>query len=625
MTTIDLTTLADDIGGSKLRSATITARATRPRAAGKNLTVPDVVTLKVRNGEPVEPFVLEEPDGTWAWEISVLPLGWSKRDAITGIYRFTGAEVNWADLTPIDPKTLVPLVPFPPTVQEVLDLAAAKAAAAETAAANAAAAQASSAGFAGSASDSADEAALAAATATAALVQEQSYDAAVGRLDMRFPGAVTLALCSDSTADDPNEWFETFLRESMAEIWPERPARVMRWGKTPDAYPGTWTEWQNGATETIPAYTDTNAILGADSFGRTGPLAGSVPNVGSSAWTDSAGGFTTNGSRLIKANGAGAANASFGLLPRTGTDIRMSCTMRLATNTSGTKQTLITLMRVTATARIYYLLQGSSSPTITLVVSANGASRTIETLPAGLLPVQGPTDYPVSFELSGTSATAKLNGHTSSFELTSAELTALTGAGVFWIQSTDADFQLANLEYRGTVTVPEQPGAPSDLPPVSVYNAAVAGTAASYAIPRLDAMFPVRPDLLFINHGHNYSGSVLGAEFVALIDAFVDAFHAKWPGVPIVVASENPRFPPASQPAEHLARQIALRAHAREKGWEYIPGMEAFAQQRSSGVDLVQADGIHPTYSSNPTLKTGGRIVAEVAKAWLKSRSERTA
>lgn len=168
MTLIDLTTLADDIGGTKNRSATITARATRPRSAGKNLTVPDTVTLKVRNGEPVEPFVLEAPDGTWAWEISVLPLGWNKRDAIIGIYRFSGEEVDWADMTPVDPKTLAPLVPFPPTVQQVLDLATAKAEAAETAAENAAAAQASSAGFAGAAAQSAGAATSAAATAAQA-------------------------------------------------------------------------------------------------------------------------------------------------------------------------------------------------------------------------------------------------------------------------------------------------------------------------------------------------------------------------------------------------------------------------------------------------------------------------
>lgn len=186
MTVIDLTTLADDIGGSKLRSATITARATRPRSAGKNLTVPDVVTLKVRNGEPVEPFELEAPDGTWAWEISVLPLGWSKRDAITGIYRFTGAEVNWADLVPVDPKTLVPLVPFPPTVQQVLDLATDKAQAAATSATNAAAAQASSAGFASAASAAANRA-----------------DEAVEEV----PALVVEALATQSISDAVSEWW----------------------------------------------------------------------------------------------------------------------------------------------------------------------------------------------------------------------------------------------------------------------------------------------------------------------------------------------------------------------------------------------------------------------------------
>lgn len=627
MTSILVETLADARDGSRVLDATITATATRARATGAILKLPEPVEVRLRRGQLAAPLILDAPDGTWAWKISVRPTGAPLRHAMTGTYRFAGATVTWADLEPVDPRTLIPMNPVPPNVQQVLEQAAAKAQAAETAAANAASAQASSAGYASSASGSADDAAAAAAVAVAAQFQDRAYDSVVSRLDMRAPAPVTFALCSDSTGDDPNEWFETFARESAAALWPDRPARVQRWGKTPDAYPGTWTTWQTGATPPIPAFTDPNAVIGKDTFSRTvADMVGDFPEVGGGAWAGTAAAWASNGSRMVKTNGTAAAQLVFNLLPREGTNLAMSFVWRLATNTAGTKQTLVNLMRVTATARIYYLLQGTSSPTITLAVVGPAGTRTVEVLPANVIPGGvGPTDYPVSFSLVGNQATASINGHTSTFTVNADELTALSsGTSVFWIQSTDADFQIDNVDVRGTVTTPAQPGGPSDLSPLSVYNGAVAGTTAEYAVERMDRMFPVRPDLIFINHGHNYVAAVDPTQFLESIQDFVDALHAKYDeGIPVVVLSQNPRFDPATRIAEHRERQIALRSYARSKGWEYIPGFEQFAARIDGGKSLVQADGVHPTYSSNPTTVTGGRIVANAARKWIESRSER--
>lgn len=190
MTSILVETLADARDGSRVLDATITATATRPRAVGPKLTLPEPVTVRLRRGQLERPLILAEPDGTWAWTISVRPTGAPLRRAMTGTYRFSGAEVAWADLEPVDPRTLIPLSPVPPNVQQILDLATTKAEAAETAAENAAAAQASSAGYAGSASQSAEaamEAALDAAATSETIVNDAltDYTEALGQFEIQ--------------------------------------------------------------------------------------------------------------------------------------------------------------------------------------------------------------------------------------------------------------------------------------------------------------------------------------------------------------------------------------------------------------------------------------------------------
>lgn len=154
-TTIKLDALQDELGGPGPATAYVTARATSARVDGPRLILPIDVEVQI-SPDHAPDLVLETPDGeTWAWTIEVLPEGWPRREALTGTYRFAGAEVTWADLEPVDPRTLEPMSPMPPSVQEVLDLATSKAQAAEIAAANAASAQASAAGYASSAAGSA--------------------------------------------------------------------------------------------------------------------------------------------------------------------------------------------------------------------------------------------------------------------------------------------------------------------------------------------------------------------------------------------------------------------------------------------------------------------------------------
>lgn len=120
MTSILVRTLADSRSGARLTDATITATATRARADGTDIVLPEPVTVRLRKGTLSAPLELEAPDGTWAWRFVVKPSGARLKDAVTILHTFAGAEVEWADMTPVDPATLEPLDPIPPSAQEIL-------------------------------------------------------------------------------------------------------------------------------------------------------------------------------------------------------------------------------------------------------------------------------------------------------------------------------------------------------------------------------------------------------------------------------------------------------------------------------------------------------------------------
>lgn len=151
-TTIKLDALQDELGGPGPATAYVTARATAARVDGPRLILPVDVELQLEP-DVESALVLDTPTpGVWAWELEVLPEGWPRREAITGLYTFPAGDVDWGAMEPVDPATLAPLDPLPPSVAEVLVEAAAARDAAQTAAENSAAAQASAAGYAGAAS-----------------------------------------------------------------------------------------------------------------------------------------------------------------------------------------------------------------------------------------------------------------------------------------------------------------------------------------------------------------------------------------------------------------------------------------------------------------------------------------
>lgn len=468
------------------------------------------------------------------------------------------------------------------------------------------------------------------AATSEANLNARSVDALVSALDMRDPRSVVIGGVGDSTADFSDEWFETAFRELFASQWPDRPARLKRWNRTENQYPATFTTWQTAETPGVPSDpggTFPNTVIASDGFARTGALVGSTMDVGSSAYTGTAGILTTDGDRLIT-NATGTAIVAAGMKTRDNADFSAKVTMRVTSKASSNRQVKWYAVRKDSSNDLEIAYAGSTTITLTLVKRIAGTATVLYTWPAGTIPSNtDPADYLFEMSLSGTSLTARVNGVAATAQtLTSDEVTAVAGmTSVGFSSPTEPTWTAENLEVRGTVTVPPSGGSgatPSPLGYASVYNGAIAGTTIESQRIRLPQIMPERPDLIVITHGHNY-GTATPEEFIAAIDAFLADLYALYDdSIPVAVMSENPRFTGDAAEAAHRSRQVALRALARTRGWLYLPGYEAYARLADGGKSYINAtDGVHP----NPTgtSPSGARIQADAAKRVLLSISER--
>lgn len=465
-----------------------------------------------------------------------------------------------------------------------------------------------------------------------AALNARSVDALVSALDMRDPRSVVIGAVGDSTADFSDEWFETAFRELFASQWPDRPARLKRWNRTENQYPAAFTTWQTAEIPGVPSDpggTFPNTVIASDGFARTGALVGSSMDAGSSAYTGTTGILTTDGDRLVT-SGTATAIVAAGMKTRDNADFSAKVTMRVTSKASANRQVKWYAVRKDASNDIEIAYAGSTTITVTVVGRVAGTAKTIYTFPAGTIPSNtDPADYLFEMALSGTTLTAKVNGVSMpAYTLTADEVTAVAGMTQTGFSSpSEPTWSADNLEVRGTVTVPPSGGSgttPSPLGYATVYNGAIAGTTIESQRTRLPQIMPQRPDLIVITHGHNY-GTGTPEAFIAAIDAFLaDLFALYDDTIPIAVMSENPRFTGDAAEGAHRARQVALRACARTRGWLYLPGYEAYARLADGGKSYINAtDGVHPNpVGTNPS---GARIQADAAKRVILAISERHA
>jgi hypothetical protein len=120
VTRINVRALADSLTEAGYTDATFKATATAARVNGADITFPRPILVAIVAGSPLPSIELEEPDGTWAWDMSVAPLNAPSSVIVAGLFTFAGEEVTWSELTPVDPDSLTPLDPVPPSALEVL-------------------------------------------------------------------------------------------------------------------------------------------------------------------------------------------------------------------------------------------------------------------------------------------------------------------------------------------------------------------------------------------------------------------------------------------------------------------------------------------------------------------------
>lgn len=452
-----------------------------------------------------------------------------------------------------------------------------------------------------------------------ALAKEETaklWDSALAALDLREQRGVVIAQASDSTGDANSEWFELAWRAAFTDVWPERPARVCRWSTGGTGSYSAWESWQTGEI-VVPAHT---GAVYADDFSTDGTsIIGNTalnPDVGSpytefashaSYWAVSGGKLTRSGpDDGVRATIRADWNA------RDSKDFDFTGLVNVPSWTSNTEVEIMVVSNTEGTARVSIEIPGSGDATLTQYFDS--AVTVLGTFPAGTY-TQG-AEAGFGLNLTGTTLTATLGANTLTATLTQAQVDtlAVTTRTVIRSQIPAATFD----DLVANSTVPESTE-PAGAPQVDVYNGGAAGKTAEYQRANLAAMYPVRPDVLFVNHCHNYDPAYGWdiAGFLGSVQGLVDDLEALYPGdpIPVVVTSQNPQFG-SGREADHLSKIKALRGYAARHGWGYIPTFEAFAKRPDGGEDQMQ-DALHPA------LGTGRVLQGDVAELWIKSQSER--
>lgn len=441
-----------------------------------------------------------------------------------------------------------------------------------------------------------------------------SVDAVFAALDYRKNTPLVFASCSDSTGDQDNEWYELSLKESFASLWPDRAVDLKRWNKAGEAFYAT-VPWQTGIFSATSEVLNPAAILYKDTFNRTGYASGSSPDVGIPYTSTNGTSYSTDGSKLVLT--AGGTISQFLVqptIPAETPDFKLTADLTWAYNGSSFSSGEIWVGKdLTNYLRLH--VEGTSSATATLRKNIAGTLTTIATFTNpvfnGVLSTQA-----VSLELAGTTVTAKIGTETVTATLLAGDVTALTaGTREVRYRTSAANYGVDNVTLTGQKTIAATSEINPGLPKVTVYNGGAAGETTAYHRSRIATMYPEQPDLVFINHGHNYLTASSPADVQADFEMFLDALFAVWQPCPVVVISQNPEFGTGKETA-HKGWMLSLRGYARRKGWGYIPTYEAFMKLPDGGSSEI-ADGVHPA------IGTGRRRQADAAKAWIKSISKR--
>lgn len=550
---------------------------------------------------------------------------------------------SYTEDAPGDLALLRPIAPPPPAVVVVSDQTriaaeAAQAGAEEAqAAAQAAAAAAEAptdemvAGLIPDSSGSATAAALV-TTIAAGRIPPQSPVNAFARLDKRDPSFGCIALASDSTMDQSNEGAWIALSQRFPTVWPERKLVGKIWSLTDGAYQAD-VILNTGVFPGNAGVPAPNTVLLHDSFARNGELYGSAPDVSitGGVWGGSGTGNYVAAAGVVQETAA-SAGSQYAFSPawqNLEQAVHLSTTVTRATGPA-TPQTIDLGVGVDISNYIRLSITGQNAVTANLVKYIGATATTIGTFTPVPWTTASPVTASVSLDIAtdGT-VTATLNGVTVTAALSSGELNAVlplsgssemllrTGKNIYTV------FALGPVTVTGLANIGAQPEIDPGLPQISYYNGGAAGqTLDSYQMLRMDDMYPVRPDLLIINMGHNYADTITHEQLAASFSGFVTALEVQHGGqpIPVAITSQNPRFGTPEDDL-HRDRMVFMKSYAQSQGWGYIPTYEAFSARPDGGRSYIQVESsgaqIHPAIGTGRVLE--GTVIGE----WLETESGR--
>lgn len=420
-------------------------------------------------------------------------------------------------------------------------------------------------------------------------------------------GEVVIAVASDSTANDGNDWVFSWLRLLASTLPANVGVKHVPWDTTNQVWKSA-SVIKEGAT--IPA---SGGVAMDDTFTRTGEAVGSTSDNGK-VWTGVAGTWTMDGDS-VSSNGSGALSYDVGSKSAKAT-IEIDVVTASTSTVGGRFYVGVPTSGVPNTG-VWGSFSVSSAgiPNFSLLKTINGVNTTLASADYSL-PLTTNSSTPqkvtITLEVSIQQVTVKLVTSTGEKNytgtITESDYAAL-GNYVTLTGFHGSNYSILSAKYETAYTPEQYTG-------ITVYNGAVAGTKLDYQQTRINTMFPssMEFDGLLVAGGHNY-GTDSPDTFLTAFDGFVQSFLTNHPNAITAVSSQNPQFSPSTTITAHAKRQAAVRSYAKKKMYDYIPAFEAFNGQSDGGASLVLPDGIHPTTPPIGTTPDGYGAVLW-AKCW---------
>lgn len=447
-------------------------------------------------------------------------------------------------------------------------------------------------------------------------------------------GDTVLHIAGDSTGNNDFEWVRKTADHIAARYSPDLRTQYRLWDDVTQTYPTT-TVLQAGTVSSVeggPAtlLRDTFAGTRADLYGSTpdvtGPVWGGPPNaVGD--WTCTNNGFVTRTSdattsQIIATLERGDITATLtGIVMSTVGDT-VNRTFNVMVKYIDSSNYLWLRIQVTATTGVV---------TWNLFKTVAGANTSLATGPATPLATNtASVAFDLAVSVAGSTFSATItptspggSAATVTATLAGGDVTTFAAGDSFAFSSSAGT--LVGMKISDVKVDVNRTAIPGYS--VTVVNGSMPGATLAYHQARLAAMYPQAADALIISMGHNYNAGT-PEDFITALDTFVAAYLALHPGTPIIVSSQNPEFTdgtvarPEGYVRAHTLRVPALRQHAAENGWGYLPVFEAFMSQADPRA-FVHADGIHLNYDPTGVLD-GSDLWAARADAYFDAMSYRT-